>query len=327
MSTWGEPMAALGLLRRVLRSGTLAGALMLAAAASAASADRSPEPAAPIALGARSAAPSEDAGAGKADVASERAANAEGGVALDPTAAELETIILRTLSAADLQALVTEAAAGAVLETDPRVRALGAELDLREEALARIFEMLGPQDVPPERLAEVLATIVARHHSLLERVQLVEASQPRAAELRDAVVAALETVDYERVDTLLAEAEAIEFEAMEQLLEALGLRVLEAAAIYPDAGDLAGTWLGYKAAQRGALLHRAGRAGFGGFLPLFPRGRFCQWHFGHRLCERLADSSRFCERRPNHPLCDDDRFCKKRPDHPLCDDDPPPSPS
>jgi hypothetical protein len=297
--------------------------LMLAAAAPAASADGAPEPAAPIALGARSDAPGADAVAGKDDVAPERAANAEGDVSLDHTAAELETIILRTLGAADLQALVTAAAGGAVLETDPRVRALAAELDLRAEALARIFEMLGPQDVSPERLAKVLATIVARHQSQLERVQLVEASEPRVAELRDAVVAALEAVDYERVDTLLAEAEAIEFEAMQQLLDALGQRVLEAAAIYPEAG----TWLGSKAAQRGALLHRAGRAGFGGLLQFFPRGGFCQWHIGHRLCERLADSSRFCERRPNHPLCDDDRFCKKRPDHPLCDDDPPPSPS
>jgi hypothetical protein len=312
MSDLGRAMAALGRLRRVLHRGVIS--LMLAAPAAGAALAEGPDPTT-AALRPPSDVPGEDAIAEKGDVASERP-NGEGRVALHPTVAELETIILRTLSAADLQALGTEAAEGAVLGTDIRVHELRAELDVRADALARIFEMLGRQDLPPERLPKVLAEIVARQKSLLARVQLLEPSDPRAAELRDALAAAIETAEYERVDALLAEAETLEFEAMRQLLAALDQRILNAAAIYPEAGAQRG--------QQGALLHAAARAGLPQF---FPRGRFCQWHFGHRLCEQLADSSRLCERRPNHPLCDDDRFCKKRPDHPLCDDDPPPSPS
>jgi hypothetical protein len=306
-------MAIPGRLRRVLKFGMVP--LVLAATCSGAAVAEPPDPEIE-ALRPPTGAPAEQATAEKGDDAFDRDGDAEGDVALHPTAAELEAIILSTLGAADLQALVEEAAGGAVLKTDPRVRALGAELDLRAEALARIVEMLGRQDVPPEQLAEVLATIVARHKSLLERVRLLEAADPRVAALRDALAAALETAEYDRVDALLAEAGAIEFEAMQQFLAALDQRILNAAAIYPEAGGFAGAMLGHK-----------GRAGFGGFLQLRPRSHFCQWHFGHRLCERLADSSPLCERRPNHRLCDDDRFCKKRPDHPLCNEDPPPSPS
>jgi hypothetical protein len=187
------------------------------------------------------------------------------------------------------------------------------------------LEMLGRQDVPPERLAEVLATVVARHKSLLERVRLLEAADPRVARLRDVLVAASETAEYDRVDALLAEAKTLEFEAMWQLLEALDPMVLDAAAVDPEAGLFAGTRHGYGAPRQRSPFHGAGRLGFGAFLQPFSSGGFCDWHPRHRICERLAESPGVCDRRPNHPLCDDDRFCKKRRDHPLCNDDPPPS--
>jgi hypothetical protein len=267
-----------------------------------------------------------DAIAERGNVTSDRDVSAEGGASLDPTAAELETIILRTLSAADLQALVTQAAGGAVLETNSRVRELGAELDLRQEALARMFEMLGRQDVPPEQLAEVLAEIVARHKSLLERVQFLEASDPRAAELRDAVAAAIETAEYDQVDALRAEAEAIEFAGLRQLLEAIDQRILNAAAIYAPSGAIVGTPLGYgRAAVNGALLQGGGRADSEGPSRFVPSDGFCQRHPEHRLCERMADSSPLCDRLPNHPLCEDGGFCRRHPDHKRCEE--PPSPS
>ena len=324
-------MAALGPLGRVLLSGTISGALIFAATPSGASDAGSPDPAVTVVSGPPGNARGDDVVAEEGSIASARGANIEGAVFLRPAPAGVKTIMQRSLSAVDLQALVREAAPDAVLETDIRVRELGGELDLREEALARMLKMLRRQDVPPERLADVLAEIVARHQSLLERVRRLEASDPRAAELRDAIAAAIETAEYDRVDALLAESEAVEFEAMRQLLAALDQRVLNAAAIYPEAGDVAGAQLGFgKAAQLGAQLHGAGRAGFGGLLQFVPSGRFCQWHPGHRLCQLWADSASLCERQPDHPLCeddDDDRFCEKRPDHPLCDDDQPPSPS
>ena len=158
-------------------------------------------------------------------------------------------------------------------------------------------------------------------------MQLVEASEPRAAELRDAVVAALETVDYERVDTLLAEAEAIEFEAMQQLLEALGLRVLEAAAIYPEAATSLEHGSGPRRRSVEHCCIELAAPALAAFCSSFPGavsvsgtlGIVCASGWPTRLVS--ASGGR------NHPLCDDDRFCKKRPDHPLCDDDPPPSPS
>jgi hypothetical protein len=310
----GRAMAALGQFRRLMQSALICGAL--AATPPGASAAGPPDPATTVLLGP----PGNSLGEGvvpeQASIASDRAANLQGDLYLGPTPADVKTVIQRTLSLVDLQTLVGEAAGGADLATDPRVRKLGAELELREDALARILAILGHQDVPPERLADALAEIVARHKSLLERVRLLEASEPRAAELRDAVAGAIETAEYDRVDALLIEAEALGFEAMRQLLEALDQRILAAAAIDPEAGGIAGT-----------RRHSAGRAGHRGPLQLFRSGRFCNWHPGHHLCERWAQSFSLCERLPKHPLCDDDRFCKKRPDHPLCDDDPPPSPS
>ena len=207
-------MAALGRLSRVLTSGMIS--LVLGATSSAALAEGSDLDTMAIRL--PSDALGEDAVDAQGDVESDGDTD-QSEVSLN--AAAVETIILHTLSAADLQALVRETAGDAVLETDPRVSALGAELDLREEALARMLEMLGGQDVPPERLAQALATIVARHKTLLARLQHLEASDPRAAELKDAVAAALETAEYELVDALLADAGAIGFEAMLQLLAAL----------------------------------------------------------------------------------------------------------
>jgi hypothetical protein len=318
-------MAIPGRLRRLLQIGTVP--LVLAATCSGAALAEPPDPEIE-ALRPPIGAPAEEAIAEKGDVAPARDANAEGDVALPPTAADLETLIERTLGAADLQALVKEAAGGAVLETDPRVRALGAELDVRAEALTRMFEMLAGQEVPPERLAEALATIVARHKTLLARVQLLDASDPRAAELKEALAAAVETADYELVDALLARGETFEFEAMRQLLAALEQRILNAAAIHGPSGAVAGTLRGYgRAAVNGALLHGEDRAEPEGPPRFVPSDGFCQRQPEHRLCERRADSPPLCDRLPDHPLCDDDRFCKKRPDHPLCNEDPPPSPS
>lgn len=317
-------MAALGRLRCVLKSGviSLLVAVTSASAALAVAADPDINTLRPP-----TAALAEDGIAEEGDTASDRGADAEGDLSLQPTAAELEVIIERTLSAADLQALVSEAAAGAALETDSRVRALGAELDLRQEALTRIFEMLGEQDVPPERLAAALATIVARHKTLLAQVQLLEASDPRAAELKDAVAAAAETAEYELVDALLAEGGTFELEAMRQLLAALDQRILNAAAIHGPSGALPGTLRGYgRAAGHGALLHGGGRAEPEGPPRFVPSDGFCQRHPGHRLCERMADSSPLCDRLPDHPLCQgDNSFCRRHPDHRLCEQ--PPSPS
>lgn len=95
----------------------------------------------------------------------------------------------------------------------------------------------------------------------------------------------------------------------------------------------------------GGPLIEGGRGGAKAVLRSVHRGRFCRWYPIHRLCLRFVASpqlcernpdhrlcadaadDRFCQKRPNHPLCDDDRFCDKRPDHPLCDDEDPPSPS
>lgn len=307
-------MAALGQLRRALQSAMICGAL--AATPTSASVAGPPNPAAKFVPGAPGNSLGEDVSAEEGSLASGRSANVEADVVLRATPADIKAIIQRTLGAEDLQTLVRAAAGDAALETEPRVRELGAELDLREEALARMLGILGRQDVPPERLADVLAELVARHNSLLDRVRLLEAPQPGAAELREAVAAAIETAEYDDVDALLAEADALGFEAMRQLLKALDQRILTAAAIHPEAGNVATT-----------SLYGAKRAGIGNPLQPFRSGSFCDRHPGHHLCERWAESASLCERLPEHPLCDDERFCEKNPDHPLCDDDPPPSPS
>lgn len=313
-------MAALGALRRMLRSGMI----ILAATLSGALANGAPDPRVTVVLAQPSDALGEDAVADEDSIAPGGAT--EDGVSLRPAPTEFQTIIQGTLSAVDLQALARGAARGAVLDSDTRVRALGAELDLGQEAVARMLEILGRQDVPPERLAEVLAEIVARHKVLLERVRLLEASEPRAAELRDAVAVAIEKGEYELVDALLAEPEAMEFGALRQLLAALDQRALKAMAIHAPSDAVTGTTLEYgNAADHGAPLHGGARAASEGPPQFIPSEGFCDRHPEHRLCERWADSSPLCDRLPNHPLCEDGGFCRRHPDHKRCEQ--PPSPS
>lgn len=292
-------MAALGPLRGALQSGAIAGFLILATIPSGAWAAGPPDSGTD---------PAEEFAAGKAD-----------DLFAAPTPDAVREIILSTLSPADLASLVGDAARGAAVASDARVRALGAELDLRQEALARMLEILGRHNVPPERLADALAEMVARHQAVLARVRLLEAEDARAAELRDALAGALETAQYDRFDQLLAEGQAMGLEAARRLLEALDQNALQVAAIYPEAGR--GRSFGFGPAGHGALLHGVRRLILARAAQFFSASGFCQWHPQSSLCQRWADSAPLCDRLPRHPVCVE-RFCNENRSHPLCGDDP-----
>lgn len=291
-------MAALGPLRGALQSGAIAGFLILAT----------------IPSGAWAAGPP-DAGTDPEEVV----AGQGNDLFAAPTPDAVREIILSTLSPADLASLVGDAARGAAVASDARVRALGAELDLRQEALARMLEILGRHNVPPERLADALAEMVARHQAVLARVRLLEAEDARAAELRDALAGALETAQYDRFDQLLAEGQAMGLEAARRLLEALDQNALQVAAIYPEAGR--GRSFGFGPAGHGALLHGVRRLILARAAQFFSASGFCQWHPQSSLCQRWADSAPLCDRLPRHPVCVE-RFCNENRSHPLCGDDP-----
>jgi hypothetical protein len=316
-------MVALGRLCRVLTTGMIS--LMLAAVSYGASAAAAAGPDFTDALRLSRDARGEDVATGR-NIGGPDRDDIEGGAAVHPTAAELRAIIQQTFSAGDLQALVGQAAGGAALELDPRVSQLAAGLGLEAGSLARMFGVLGTQEVPPAQLANVLAEIAARHLSLLARVRLLEGSEPRAAALRDAAAAAIGTAEHDRADALLAEAEALEFEAADQLPEALDLGAVPAAATYAPFGAIAGLPPRYGRAAAGAMLHGSDRATSEGPPPPVPSDRFCQGHPGHPLCERWAATSPLCEQEPNHPLCQGNNpFCRRHPDHKRCEL--PPSPS
>jgi hypothetical protein len=139
--------------------------------------------------------------------------------------------------------LVEKVVGGASVEVNAKIGELSEALDLRHEALARMFEILGREQVPPERLEATLAEIATRHKGLLERVRLLDATDPRAGQLRDAAATAIETAEYDRADALLADAESIEIEAMRRLQQALDQRGLNAAAIRAEHGEVARTRL------------------------------------------------------------------------------------
>lgn len=287
-------MAARGPLWRVLPLGMICGALLLAWVPSDGLADS----AAPVVLG-----PPGDA----TETSS-------------PTAADLAAIVESTLTAEELQSVVAAAADGSLSRTDNRLRALAAALEIRQEALTRVLAALGREDVASDRLVQALAEIVARQKSLLAQLRLLEPPEPRAAELRDAATEAIETGQYDHIGTLMAEAEAIHFEALRQILALLDQSSKEIAAIYPEAGARAGPQFGFRPAQQGALLHGGLRPGFG---PMDRFGRFCDWHPGHRLCERRAVLVPFCDRFPNHAQCtSSDDFCREHPDHRSCEQPP-----
>ena len=161
------------------------------------------------------------------------------------TNTEVQQIIRQTLNEPDLLGLVEAAVRGVSVEANVKIGELGEALDLRREALARMFEILGREQVPPERLEATLAEIATRHRGLLKRVQLLDTTDPRALELRDEAAAAIKSAEYGRADELLAAAETIEIEAVQHLQNTLNQRALNAAAIRAERGEVARTRLDY----------------------------------------------------------------------------------
>ena len=90
-------------------------------------------------------------------IASGRDTIIEGNINLGPSAADLQAIIEDTLSAPELLEAVRAAAQGGAVEGNERVRELSDQLNLRQDALARMFGILEREQVPAERLADLLA--------------------------------------------------------------------------------------------------------------------------------------------------------------------------
>jgi tetratricopeptide (TPR) repeat protein len=190
-------------------------------------------------------APAQGVTATDRSIASGRDTIIEGDVYQGATKAEVEEVIRRTLGDPALVGLVEAAARGASVEANAKIDQLSEQLELRREALTGMFAILGRERVPPERLAQTLAEIATRHKALLERVRLLDASDPRVAQFRDQAADAIENAAYDRADQLLAAAETIEVEAMQRLRETLDQRALNVAAIRAERGELARTRLDY----------------------------------------------------------------------------------
>jgi class 3 adenylate cyclase/tetratricopeptide (TPR) repeat protein len=157
-----------------------------------------------------------------------------------------------------LMALAVSGRPGAYTELLQRLDALvPASSQVRVQAIARFFAIVGEASVPPEQLEAKLVEIAQRYQELLARVETPSSTDPAVQQLKEQARAALEAGDFARAEELLNQAKARDLAAIEQMqaalqrLEAdLEARQLSAAEAAAANGDLMMTRIRYAEAAR-----------------------------------------------------------------------------
>jgi tetratricopeptide (TPR) repeat protein len=132
-----------------------------------------------------------------------------------------------------------------------------ATSQLRAEALARFFAILGEADVSPERLTQKLVEIAERYQTLLAQLDATGSSDPEVQRLKELAHEALQAGDFARTEELLNQAKARDLSAieqmravMEQMQATLNARQLSAAETAAKNGALMMTQIRYADAAR-----------------------------------------------------------------------------
>lgn len=162
-------------------------------------------------------------------------------------AAGRDVIIVRHgLTEAELAALVREATlphVDALCETSAELGryqealatatakrdALQADLDIRRDALEKMFQILGRDNVPPERLAEALAGLAEENHRLRAEIEALSSAEPKVQDLLIAARSAADRGDHPHAEELLAAVEvSLQNTAVRHQLEVAQTRALRA---------------------------------------------------------------------------------------------------
>jgi hypothetical protein len=147
------------------------------------------------------------------------------------------------------------AAGAARAEAEAQAVRLAAQLGVTREAMVSFFHILGEREVPLERMPTRLGEIAARYGELTRRLAALEPEDPSARELVERGREAVAAGRYDEADALLVRAKEAELaaarqagELARQAQEAADRRLLKAAALEAERGQLALTRLRYREA-------------------------------------------------------------------------------
>ena len=115
---------------------------------------------------------------------------------------------------------------------------LKGRLNVNQTQLLTFFQILGEENVAPERIGSKLVEIAQHYRDLLEQAAVTASDDPQVAALKEQVRLALETPNLERADALLAEVQEIQDAAADRM-------ALEAAATAAQRAGIALTRLRY----------------------------------------------------------------------------------
>src|SRR5262245_11018451 len=132
----------------------------------------------------------------------------------------------------ELVRLAASPQAGDRAELMVRVRALiPASSQLRVEAIAKFFQLLGEVPVEESQLADRFAQIAAEHRRLVEDVKSLRVNDPEVQALRQQAAAALEIADHATAFARLTQARTIVTTKRETLARVLDDQKREEAAL------------------------------------------------------------------------------------------------
>ena len=133
---------------------------------------------------------------------------------------------------------------------------LSRQLNTTREAVLGFLKILDANEVPTEKLPEMLAQVAQRHRAMLQRLSALDSDAPETKayieEARKVLSTAASAADYDRADSLLAEAQGSEMQAIreaealeQEAKQAASRKRRSAAATRAERGELARTRLDY----------------------------------------------------------------------------------
>ena len=132
----------------------------------------------------------------------------------------------------ELVRLAASPQAGDRAELMVRVRALiPASSQIRVEAIAKFFQLLGETPVEESQLADRFAQIAAEHRQLVEDVKSLRVNDPEVQALRQEAAAALDSADHATAFARLTQARTIVTTKREALARVLDDQKREEAAL------------------------------------------------------------------------------------------------
>ena len=190
----------------------------------------------------------------------------------------------------ELVRLAASPQAGDRAELMVRVRALiPASSQLRVEAIAKFFQLLGEAPVEESQLADRFAQIAEEHRRLVEDVKSLRVNDPEVQALRQQAAAALEIADHTTAVARLAQARTIVTTKRETLARVLDDQKREEAALVFEQARVELARLAYE--QAADLFAEAAR--------LVPAGDIeTRWRY---IVEKAAAERTMGDERGNNP--------------------------